>query len=132
MNIIVTERTATGGIAKAQSADGRFAWFHGQEDWLRDTVAGKSIYQMRWMRTEEMGSDPLPEEDRQLVLAFWAALEAAQQQPASDEAEGRDAPTEAAPRYRPEVVGAERQRQQKNYDETQNEGGEGFNPWRDL
>ena len=132
MNIIVTERTATGGIAKAQSADGRFAWFHGQEDWLRDTAAGKSIYQMRWMRTEEMGSDPLPEEERQLVRAFWAALEAAQQQPASEEAEERDVPAEAAPRYRPEVVGAERQRQQKIYDEVQNEGGDGFNPWRDL
>lgn len=132
MNIIVTERTATGGIAKVQTADGRFAWFHGQEDWLRDTAAGKSIYQMRWMRTEEMGSDPLPDADRQLVLAFWAALEAAQQQPANDEAEERDVPAEDAPRYRPEVVGAERQRQEKIYDETQNEGGEGFNPWRDL
>lgn len=131
MNIIVTERTATGSIAKAQSADGRFAWFHGQEDWLRDAAAGKSICQMRWMRSEEMGSDPLPEADRQLVRAFWAALEAAQQ-PANDEAEERDVPAEAARHYRPEVVGAERQRQEKICDETQNEGGEGFNPWRDL
>jgi len=131
MKVIITERTAAGLPMKAQSEDGRFQWFFGQEDSLCDAAVGKSIYQMRWMRVEEMGSDPLPEEDRQLVRAFWAALEAAQQQPAPEVEESAEA-AEAAPRYRPEVVGAERQRQEKIYDDLQNEGDEGFNPWRDL
>lgn len=130
MNIIVTERTAAGGIAKANSEDGRFAWWFGQEDWLRDTIVGKSIYQMGWMRIEKMGSDPLPEEDRQLVREFWAALDAARK--AIEEKKEIEATDNPAPRYCPEIVGAERQRQEGVYDAAHNEGGEGFNPWRDL
>ena len=130
MNVIITERSTTGRAVKAVSECSRFEWFCGQQDWLYDKLAAKAVYQMRWMRTDEMGSDPLPEEDRQLVRAFWAGLDAAQQQAASAAPEECDAQAEVAPRYRPEVVGAERQRQERLYDNAQNEGGEGYNPWR--
>lgn len=138
MELIITIRPHDGLPAMATSVCGRFAWNHARPDWLVDTEEQRSVYQMAYMRPTEFGSDPLPSEVAEQVRAFFAALaehnQAAAQRLESARREALKAADAArlAARYRPEVTGEERQRQARLYDETNNEGGEGFNPWRDL
>jgi len=71
---IITELSVTGGIDRAKSACGRYEWFSGSPGYLRDTKAGRSIYQMAYLKLEGFGSDPLPADVKRDTLAFWAAL----------------------------------------------------------
>lgn len=76
--IIITETLNNGKPAKATSDCGRYTWFWGQEDEIKDTVADRTIYQMSYMRREAFGSDPVPADVRLAVLIFWDQLAAAQ------------------------------------------------------
>lgn len=135
MDINIIERLSDGQPALVLSADGRYRWFWGQDGFLVDTVADRAIYQMRYMRRTELGSDPLPDDVAEDARAFWAALFAEKDRAARvwREKELAELHAEAeAVAYRPEVTGAERARQERAYDNLHNEGGEGYNPWRDL
>jgi hypothetical protein len=139
MQIIITEKLYNGSPAKAQSADGRYVWFWGQDGYLHDNKAGLSIYQMHYMRTHEMGGDPVPDDVRNDARAFWAALSQEKQraEKAHEAAELAEIAAEIevrkSQRYRPDVADhTERARQERLYDDIHNEGAEGYNPWRDL
>ena len=122
MQVIITSRATDGSAIKAQSADGRYTWFVGQDDYINDTQAGRSIYQMSYLRTTGFGSDDLPADVRADVTAFWTALRADEQAVAAPVAEP------AA-----QISDAEffaRRAAEKRHDDVHNEGGEGYNPYR--
>lgn len=129
MKIAITERGADGSIIKAQSEDGRYQWFVGQESYLWDTEANRSIYQMAYLRAQGFGSDPLPEQVSADARSFWGALRDAQ----------KGAESEQSVRIRTEIAAVpqisdaefeERRRREREWDDRYNEGGEGFNPSR--
>lgn len=76
MKITITEQLSNGTIIQAQSGDGRYQWFSGQEGHIHDTLDGRSIYQMAYLKRpdEGFGSDPLPEDVAADVSAFWLEL----------------------------------------------------------
>ncbi|WP_110647590.1 hypothetical protein [Salinicola peritrichatus] len=76
MNIVITKQLPNGVIIQAQSHDGRYQWFSGQDGYIRDTLDGRSIYQMAYLKRagEGFGSDPLPDGVANDVRAFWASL----------------------------------------------------------
>lgn len=78
MNVVITETSLNGLPYKAQSNDGRYQWFTGQESYLMDTVVDRAIYQMSYMRKTEFGSDPLPADVKADALEFWRQLHAIQ------------------------------------------------------
>jgi len=137
MEIVVTERTYNGLPAKVQSADGRYTYFHGADDYVMDTVADRAIFYARYLRNDEPGGDPLPESVFADVRAFRAAI-AADKAVSTEAIERRERERHKADeanryRYRPDVSDpAERLRLEREHDARYNEGGEGYNPWRDL
>lgn len=74
MNIEITEQISNGIIIQAQSEDGRYQWFSGQPGYLNDTVNGRAIYQMAYLKRDGFGSDPLPDDVADDARAFWAVL----------------------------------------------------------
>lgn len=120
-------------IESAASQDGRYTWFCGADGYLQDTQAGRAIYQMAYLRNGSFGSDPLPADVESDARAFWAALHAAQQALAADhraaEMTALQAEIDGAQAEDPKAR-AERERRAREYDELQNEGGEGYNPYR--
>ncbi|TJY57400.1 hypothetical protein E4T66_18510 [Sinimarinibacterium sp. CAU 1509] len=135
--LVVTARLNNGAPAEARSSDGRYTWWHGESDWLKDTQANRPIFQMRYPWAHGFGGDPVPDDVRRDVTAFWEAL--AQEQvrcqhliaAAERERFEAECATAGQRRYRPDVTGAERARKEREYDLAMNEGGEGYNPWRD-
>lgn len=74
MELVVTEQKSNGIVLQAQSACGRYRWFSLQDGYIKDTVSGRSIYQMAYLKPTGFGSDPLPDDVAEDVLNFWAAL----------------------------------------------------------
>ena len=131
MKVIVTQRHYDGSPQNAESSDGRFSWFAGQDGYINDKQAGRSVYQMSYMGKKMGESDPLPADVAQMVLEFWAGLRAAQKE-AEDARMKRDIEEiEATPRIS-DAERAARRKAEKEFDNLFNEGAEGFNPYRDL
>lgn len=86
--IVVREQTKDGRIVKAQSADGRYRWSNAQPDYLQDTVLGRSVYQDRYLRTEEFGSDPIPADTFAEIVTLRYAIDSlvTERQEAADSA----------------------------------------------
>ncbi|AVS68143.1 hypothetical protein C8245_22980 [Paracidovorax avenae] len=131
MEIIITERHSDGTPANAQSKDGRYSWFWGADGYIKDSQAGRSIYQMAYLKPG-WGSDPLPEDVERDARAFWAALREEEQRAKAVLEERRRVAHEAEmARLRADAPKiAERERLARWHDEVQNEGGEGYNPYR--
>ena len=125
MQVIITARNSDNTAYTAQSADGRYTWFCGQDDFINDVQAARSIYQMAYINKagEGLGSKPLPADVEADARAFWAALREAE-----------------AATIVPKVINlipvasdsefAARRAAEKHFDDINNEGGEGYNPYR--
>lgn len=122
MELIINQRHSDGSVYSAQSADGRYSWFCGQDGYIHDSEAGRSIYQMAYLKTSGFGSDPLPADVVDDVRGFWAALRAAEHVTPVPAVEPVEQISDAD-------FLARRQREQA-FDAVHNEGGEGFNPYR--
>lgn len=112
----------TGSPQKAESD--RFIWSAHQDSDLRDKLAGKTIYQMAYMRTDAFGSDPVDDATKALAREFWAALRAEQARSEAAHQVNRveDEDREGYP------VDEDKARE---YDNLQNEGySDGYNPYR--
>lgn len=142
MNIIVTERSWDGFPERVQSQDGRFIWRRGggadnTDGQLIDTQVGAIVYQMLYCY-DSRASERVPQDVVVVVREFYDALSADAKvaQAAKDHAEWlayRAEIDEARRnRYHPEITGAERTRREREHDLMHNEGGEGYNPWRDM
>lgn len=71
---IITETLANGTVYTAKITNGRYTWFCGASEYIQDNEAGRSIYQLSYLRNGEFGSDPLPADVEIDIKAFWAGL----------------------------------------------------------
>ena len=127
--IKVVDSESDGSPAKVESQDGRFVWNVMAGDYIKDTVVGRSIYQMRYVGDAIGDSAPVPESVAGAVRAFFNAVDGARA-----DAKRNAAISEPNLIKNPKYAGLsdeELKRLEAEYDKTHNEGGEGFNPYRD-
>lgn len=125
MSITFTYTVADRSVATAKTD--RFSWFWGQDGYVIDKQAGRSIYQMGYIKPQGFGADPVPDDVKQQVKAFFRAIEAENARLKAEREAADRAAIAAAPR-----MTAERLAKARRYDELMNEGGDGYNPYRDL
>lgn len=114
------ERLNNGRPARAENET--FSWFWGLDGYLHHKPSGRSIYQMRWPDDSRVEC-----EIAAAAVEFWNALYAEQ---ANAETAHREAQM-AAYLAASEARRPQDARKAALYDRVQNEGGEGFNPYRD-
>ncbi len=130
-HVVIVERLADGGIGQASSADGRFSWFWMSPGYIHDREVSRAIYQGAYMGQAIGESDPVPPDVLAAAHLFMAAVS---QEDESGKAQKRLDAAKSAPVINPRyagMTGTELAKAEREYDKQHNEGGEGYNPYRD-
>ena len=127
--IKVVKSAADGSPTMIESEDGRFVWGSLTDSYVKDAVVGRDIYQMRYVGYAIGDSAPVPDSVAGAAREFLAAVFKAQ----SDAKKERPnaGPNLIKNQKYANLSDAEIKRLEAEYDDLQNEGGEGFNPYRD-
>lgn len=134
MQLIIKETSSSSGrVLQAESTCGRFSWSYLNESQIHDHACARALTIQGHARLNEFGSDPIPDDLKQTVRAFWLALrnandESIRQWCAQNAA--RERPRVRNPAYA-HLSDAQIKDKEREYDLTHNEGAEGFNPYRD-
>lgn len=133
-DIIVTKTLYNGAPANAEN--NKFEWFHGQQDFLICKKSGRSIYQMAYMRKSEFGSDNITDEETKAdVCSFWNDLSLIQkfaEKEYSRKKTEKEKLENAQRGENPWTKGLSHEEiklKAKEWDNINNEGGEGYNPY---
>lgn len=131
-DIVVTEKLYNGSPATAENS--MFKWFFGQKSYLQCLSTNRSIYQMAYMNLP-FGSEPILDEATiNAVKKFWSDLHLIQKYAEIDYAkqvEEKEKSNTSKPNPRLDGLSKDEINiKAQQWDDINNEGGEGFNPYR--